>query len=222
MPKRSLSPRLSIPITPEAWTKAKRANSAACLIADAARTTYPHLTGWVVDMAQIAATDPERGVRYHWITPQPAQDLLLAFDQGWAQPASHKITLARAFRVTAIRRSTQWRTPEDRVARLAELEAKEADGSITSSERGSLTRMRRNPGPDRPSSGGPTTVTAGGTAVGGHPPKRGKGNPNLLAGLNRAYGAKRARPAQAFRDAVEQEVEARLRALSETQRPEQA
>lgn len=221
--KRGTSPRLTIQITPDRWAKAKQANSAACLISDAARDAYPHLRQWSTDMATIRATDPEKGVRYHWVTPQSAQDLLLAFDQGWGEPKAHTVTLTRAFRITNVRRSGRWKDPAAREQRLADLERKEDRGTLTSHEKAALTRMRRNPNPNPPRSGGATEMTADGVALGGDPPsagRKGKRNPNLLAGLTRAYGARRAQPAQAFRDAVEAEVNERLRQLTEARRPD--
>jgi hypothetical protein len=48
------------------------------------------------------------------------------------------------------------------------------------------------------------------SVIGVTPPRRGKNdNANRLAGRTRLFGARRAQPAEAFREAVEQEVERR-------------
>lgn len=212
MGKKAASPRVKITITTEHWDKAKKADSAACLISDAARRQYPHLTTWSTDMATIRATDRAAGVRYIWETPQAAQDLLLSFDQTWPQPGEHTIILNGAFKIVKVK--TQHSKLEHKRARLAELEEKETAGTLTGRDRDVLARLRSTP--ERPTSEGPATdLTAGGTIIGGaslrkNPTK----NPNLLAGRTRVYGARMAKPGVVFQQAVEAEVAARLARLA--------
>ena len=80
------SPRLDLHIGDEQWKEAVAAASGGCLITDAIKKQYPHLTGVTTDMATIRASDTKQGVRYTYLTPASAQHLLLSFDQGWRQP----------------------------------------------------------------------------------------------------------------------------------------
>lgn len=58
-------------------------DSGHCAIADAIRRQWPDVRNVSVDLATIRWTDRAKGERYVYLTPQPAQQLLLAFDQGW-------------------------------------------------------------------------------------------------------------------------------------------
>jgi hypothetical protein len=212
----SASPRVVIEITERQWDRAKRASSAACLISDAIKHAYPHLTSVETDITTIRASDRAKGERYVWLTPQPAQDVLLAFDQGWDRPSRHRITLNGAVKVTKIKARSKAQLSERR-ERLAKLEAKVKRGEdLSAGERQSLTKTRRVA--ERPVSTGPVTAIVeegdqGITVVGGRPLRANPTkNPNLLAGRTRVFGARRARPAQVFEEMVEAEVARRLAA----------
>jgi hypothetical protein len=210
----SASPRLVIEITEPQWERAKRASSAACLISDAIKRAYPHLSNVETDVATIRASDRAKGERYVWLTPPSAQDLLLAFDQGWGEPTEHRVILNGAVKVTKIKAGSKAVLAERR-QRVADLDAKERQGEeLSTTERRSLTRARQTA--RRPVSTGPVTALVeegdqGITVVGGRPlrvnPTK---NPNLLAGRTRAFGARRAQPAQVFKDMVEAELAQRL------------
>jgi hypothetical protein len=216
---RKSAPILDLSITDEVWEKAKQASSGGCLIADAIKRQYPHLTGIVVDMATIRASDSEKGLRYTWLTPPIGQHLLLSYDQGWSQPTDH-VRTGRPVKVTPIIRNKTGpysvaAQQEKRQARKAELEAKVERGEeLTRAEKNSLTKVSK---PlvvrERPSSRGPAEVTGRDRSTvvhGGHPLKQGAAHPNLLRGRDRHFGAKTAQPAQAFAEAVEAAVEERL------------
>lgn len=216
---RKSAPILDLSITDEVWEKAKQASSGGCLIADAIKRQYPHLTGIVVDMATIRASDREKGARYTWLTPSIGQHLLLSYDQGWSQPTDH-VRTGRPVKVTPIIRNKTgpYSVPareERRRERKAELEAKiERGEELTRGEKNALT-VASKPLVDRkrPSTRGPAEVTGThrNTVVhGGHPLKQGAAHPNLLRGRDRHFGAKMAQPAQAFAEAVEAAVEERL------------
>ena len=94
-------PRLEVAIDEEARANAIQSNSGGCLISDAIKRQYPHLSRVTSDMATIRATDRSRGERYIWLTPPTAQHVLLAFDQGWPNPVE-TVTLARPVQVVPV------------------------------------------------------------------------------------------------------------------------
>ena len=206
---RKSAPILDLEITDEIWETAKQASSGGCLIADAIKKQYPHLTGIAVDMATIRASDRAKGYRYTWLTPPVGQHLLLSFDQGWSQ-STDRVKSRRPVKVTPITASKP-RT-KARAARKAELEGKLASGEeLAAKEKSALARMQKS----RPASTGRSEVSGrpvhGETVVHGGPPiKVGPAHPNLLRGKDRHFGAKTAQPAKAFAEAVETAVEERL------------
>jgi hypothetical protein len=214
------SPTLVLKITPEQHERAVKSDSGGCLIADAIKDQYPQLTGITVDMATIRVSDRQAGMRYTYLTPPIAQHLLLAFDQGWPQPAD-ELVVKRAVKITPIMRPKGG--PRSRVAvaarreaRIAELEAKLAAGEqLDAGETRALGRMRHaKPAPDRPSTRGAPDIkidsTRGAIVYGGNPVPQGKPHPNLLRGRDRHFGAKLADPGEAFREAVDAAVAERL------------
>lgn len=209
------SPRLDVVITDEQYERARQSDSGGCLIADAIKAQYPHLTGITVDMATIRATDKAQGVRFTYLTPAPGQHLLLSFDQGWPNP-TNKLTVRGAVKIDPIKRIASQTAAKKR--RQTELEAKEAAGeSLTPGERRALTIIRNHP--HRPTTEGPTEVqedkaTGTVTVRGGRPIPQGPAHPNLLRGRDRHFGAKLADPGQAFREAVDAAVAERLREVA--------
>lgn len=210
------SPTLQLTITDAQHQRAVRSNSGGCLIADAIKEQYPHLSGIVVDMATIRVTDKAQGLRYTYLTPPTAQHVLLSFDQGWRNPVD-TLTVKRAVKVDKVTKapSSRIKAAEYRQERIAELEEKLDSGvELTRPERAALSRMtnpNRKPTPERPSSSGPVTqvITSGNqpaTVVGGRPLPQGEAHPNLLRGRNRHFGAKLADPGTAFNEAVEQAI----------------
>jgi hypothetical protein len=210
------SPTLRITITETNWQHAVRSSSGTCLIADAIKEQYPQLSAVQVDMTTVRATDRERGVRYVYLTPEPAQLTLVHFDQGWKQPPPD-LVIKRAVQVFPITRHktgpySAAAIIERRAARQAELETKEAAGEpLDPPEKRVLTRFRNAPPPvERPTARGPAKVKVypssgphgGATIVGGEPLPQGQGNPNLLRGTNRHFGAKMAKPGLAWEEAV--------------------
>ena len=209
------SPTLQLKITPENYGRALQSSSGGCLIADAIKTQYPQYTNPSVTMAMISFTDRKAGVRYHYMTSQPAQHVLLAFDQGWPNPID-ELVINRAVKIVPSRSTSKAKLAEQE-ARFAELEAKIASGEeLTPGEKRVHTMLAKRIA--RPSSHGPVDVkvTSKGAVVhGGRPPKTNKANPNLLAGRNRHFGVKLADPGKAFNDAVEEALKERLAELEE-------
>jgi hypothetical protein len=216
------SPTLVLKIGDDIRARAIQANSGGCLIADAIREQHPQFTGIVVDMATVRISDRKAGLRYVYLTPAAAQHCLLSFDQGWPNPVED-LVLKRAVKVEPITRNrTGPKSPtgiaERRAARIPELEAKEAAGTLGRYERVALKRLRNpQPAPERPSTKGVADVKIvqggagpGAVVYGGEPLVQGQPHPNLLRGRNRHFGAKLADPGVVFRDAVEQAVAERL------------
>jgi hypothetical protein len=222
MPAKPRFPRLVVDITPGRWDTAVAASSGGCLIADAIEDAYPRFSGVLVDAQTVRVSDKTTGERYTYLTPRSAQDLLLSFDQGWAEPEDHTVRLRTPIKVEKITRS-RVRTTE-RAERKAVLTAKRDAGvQLSGRDRQSLTKLERTDEqrPEvLPHTRGPISEVislpgdeAGiSTIVGGPPLPRPKGNPNLLGGRNRLFGAKTARPAEVFQRAVDQAVADRLAA----------
>lgn len=217
------SPTLVLTISEEQREEAINSNSGGCLIADAIKKQYPHLSGIIVDMATVRVSDREQGLRYTYLTPPGAQHCLLAFDQGWPNP-SEQVTIKRAVKIHPITRpktgpASTTAVAARRAERVATLTAKRDSGQpLTRGEKTALTRMSKAAPPvDRPTSNGPTEVhvTDGGSShgavvIGGRGIPQGPAHPNLLRGRDRHFGARLADPGQAFTEAVEAAVQERL------------
>jgi len=201
------SPTLDVQITPAAHDRAVQGASGGCLIADSIKEQYPHLSSVTVDMATIRVSDRAAGQRYTYLTPGPAQHLLLSFDQGWPQ-ATDRIVLKRAVHVGQIRASSA-QAKQSMTERLATFEARVAAGEdLSAAERRSMVRLQHVK--DRPVTDRPATANREGVVNGGRTPKQGKTHPNLLRGRDRHFGAKLSDPGQAFKDAVDAAVAARM------------
>jgi hypothetical protein len=206
---RERSPRLTVDITPEIWDAAVQASSGSCLIADAIKTQYPQYSGVTVDAVTVRLSDKETGKRYSYLTPASARDLLLWFDQGWSYPSEHTVRLRTPVKVDVIKRDRP--TTARRAERKSVLTAKrEAGEPMSRAEKGALTVMEKEDAlhEPRPHTQGPITDViprreGNATVVGGKTLPRPPKNPNLLAGRNRIFGAKTAKPAAMFEAAVE-------------------
>jgi hypothetical protein len=53
------------------------------MIAEAIAVQLPHVKNISVDLQTIRWSDPATGYRYIYLTPRDAQEMLIAFDQGW-------------------------------------------------------------------------------------------------------------------------------------------
>jgi hypothetical protein len=219
------SPRLVLKITDEAYDRAVQSSSGGCLIADAIRNQYPRFTKIVVDMATVRVTDRKAGLRYTYLTPEPAQQSLLHFDQGWVKPFD-EVRLKRAVKILPVRRARTGPASiagvaERRAARITELEAKEAAGVLSRGEKIALTRSRNpKPAPERPTSNGAMDIKVveggsshGAVIFGGRALPQGTPHPNLLRSQNRHFGAKTARPGLAWEKAVAEAAEISAEAM---------
>ena len=73
--------KIELEITQEVIDAAVRADSSACVIADAINAQFPGANA-DVDLQSITFTLREKGYRYTWLTPWVGQQHLVAFDQG--------------------------------------------------------------------------------------------------------------------------------------------
>jgi hypothetical protein len=205
MARRKQSPALVVRITEKSYQRAVQSASGGCLIADAIKKDYPHLSGISADMATIRASDKAAGLRYTYLTPGTAQHLLLGFDQGWRAPKEQAFTLKRAVQITPIT-ANKAKTARRQTTRRDLNAKREAGEELTTAEKRALSMAEGTA--DRPTTEGPASVVKDGdgeTVRGGTPRKKAK-HPNLLAGRNRHFGAKLADPGEAFNEAVEQEL----------------
>src|SRR5262245_57512785 len=77
--KRKTSPRGLVRVTDELIETALPKNSEHCMIADAVKIAFPGAKGVSVDLATIRFSDPEKGLRYIYLTPRIAQTALVEF-----------------------------------------------------------------------------------------------------------------------------------------------
>jgi hypothetical protein len=79
-------PRLKFTVTQQFIDKGIAANSGYCMIAESLKAAYPQFTNVAVDMRLIRATDPQKELRYIWVTPELAGAALVLWDQGTMPP----------------------------------------------------------------------------------------------------------------------------------------
>jgi hypothetical protein len=213
------APGLKWEVTEEIYQRATTASTTSCVHAKAIQEQYPQYSSVKVNLASIQVSDREHGVRYLYLTPPSAVDVLIGFDQGWSQ----KEKFPKTFRVRKpikiipiVRSASEIKIKAQRqAARLAELETKQQSGEpLTSHEKSNLTRLQ-NPKktPSRPTAHGPSKAIGEGGTVQGRPPEHKKyGYDNMLHERNRHFGAKNAEPSAIFKDAVEKAVEEAIKA----------
>ncbi len=104
------SPKLQLHITQEIIDAAQVRDSNHCMIAEAIKAARPEAKNISVDLATIRFTDPNKRVRFTYLTPRVAQVCLVNFDQ--ARPAvpfsfqirSGQVTRAGANRTQQLQR----------------------------------------------------------------------------------------------------------------------
>src|SRR6516164_6329046 len=72
----------NVKVTTEHRDAAIQNSSSHCMIADAIKEAYPKFTYVAVDVQTIRISDPEKGLRYIYLTPRVCQHALWLFDQG--------------------------------------------------------------------------------------------------------------------------------------------
>lgn len=76
------SPQVAVSVTNEIINTSISADSSHCMIAEAVRAARPDAKAVAVDLQTIRFSDPQKGLRYIYLTPRIAQVPLLLFDQG--------------------------------------------------------------------------------------------------------------------------------------------
>lgn len=82
--KIALAPRLTVEVTHEIISQSVQRDSSHCMIADAVRAAFPTATHVSVDLQTIRFSDPDKNLRYTYLTPRSGQIGLVEFDQGIA------------------------------------------------------------------------------------------------------------------------------------------
>jgi hypothetical protein len=130
------------------------------------KEAYPNAQRISVDLQTIRFTDPERGVRYTYLTPRTAQVLLVKFDQGHdIEPLTVQLRSGSATRSGA-------RTPEQREGDRAR---KQRSNARVAARR----RLAQSQGP------GHAPIADGGSAT---PPRGALANPAIPGGNRRRFG----------------------------------
>jgi hypothetical protein len=97
--RRPPSPHITVSVNQEQIDNAIRRDSRHCWIAEAIKTVVPDMTAVTVDLQTIRFTDPEKRLRYSYLTPHSCHIALIDFDRG-IQPEPFTFTLRRAAQVT--------------------------------------------------------------------------------------------------------------------------
>ncbi len=101
-----------VQVTDELIASATPRNSSHCMIADAIQAAVPQAKQIAVDLATIRFTDPDKNMRYIFLTPRSAQTALLLFDQGLPvdtfdfvlRTAAQVVRTGKAYRTTGGRK----------------------------------------------------------------------------------------------------------------------
>jgi hypothetical protein len=76
------APTVTINVTQEVIDNAERSESRTCMISVSIVAQVPRATNVLTDAATIRWSDPDKGLRYTYLTPQSVRDALLRFDNG--------------------------------------------------------------------------------------------------------------------------------------------
>ena len=79
---RPRAPKLTVEVTEDIINNAEKRSSSHCMWADASRVAFPTAKSISVDLQTVRFTDPEKKLRYVYLTPRAAQVSLVLFDQG--------------------------------------------------------------------------------------------------------------------------------------------
>jgi hypothetical protein len=81
-PHRPKAPRLTITVDPNIAKEAIARDSGHCMWAEAVKKAVPTAQHVSVDLQTIRFTDPEKKLRYTYLTPRATQIALINFDRG--------------------------------------------------------------------------------------------------------------------------------------------
>lgn len=80
--RRPGAPRVTVVVTKDIIDRSEERDSSHCMIAEAVKQAVPNAQKVSVDLQTIRFTDPEKRLRYIYLTPRQAQIALILFDQG--------------------------------------------------------------------------------------------------------------------------------------------
>lgn len=94
--KRSFeSPRIVVNVSAETIEESTQRDSSHCMIAESVRDIRPNAKHISVDLQTIRFSDPDKRLRYNYLTPRKAQIAIVQFDQG-RKPDPFQIVLSGA------------------------------------------------------------------------------------------------------------------------------
>lgn len=105
-------PRVTVQITEDIINNSVQEDSGHCMIADGIRKVLPLAQYISVDVATIRFTDPEKQLRYTYLTPVSVQRPIVQFDQG-QRPEPFRFTLRDPL-VTETRPRKKWSKRADK------------------------------------------------------------------------------------------------------------
>jgi hypothetical protein len=80
--RRPGAPRITVVVTKDIIDRSEQRDSSHCMLAEAVKAAVPNAQKVSVDLQTIRFTDPEKRLRYIYLTPRQAQVALILFDQG--------------------------------------------------------------------------------------------------------------------------------------------
>jgi|SRR5215471_3626750 len=81
-PRRPHAPQVVVEVTTEIIAQSEQRDSSHCMIAEAIKLAVPNARHISVDLQTIRFSDPEKMLRYTYLTPRRAQVAIIRFDQG--------------------------------------------------------------------------------------------------------------------------------------------
>ncbi len=135
------APLLRVEVSQAVIDKSCVADSSHCMIADAVKECYPWARNVTVDIQTIRLSDPDRGVRFTYLTPRQAQLALLDFDAG--EPTE-------PFSFTLPRRSAhvQWMRRQGSVRDINEAQREAVRGNMAKARQYNPKALEVNPAGD--------------------------------------------------------------------------
>jgi hypothetical protein len=98
-------PRIEFTIDQDTIDRSAARDSAHCMLSEALRQARPNAKNINCDLAHMRFTDPEKNLRYTYLTPRAAQIALIYFDRG-IMPKPFRVRLRDAAVITRTRGGT--------------------------------------------------------------------------------------------------------------------
>lgn len=111
-------PRIDFEIDQDTINRSVARDSAHCMLSEALQQARPTARNINCDLAHMRFTDPEKNLRYTYLTPRVAQIALIYFDRG-ITPKPFRVRLRNAAVITRTRGHQPGAPPSDASARRA-------------------------------------------------------------------------------------------------------